>query len=490
MSVIIVGAGPTGLMLAGDLAEAGADVTLLEKRAEESNLTRAFALHARTLELFDMRGIADEIVDQGFEVSGVRVDLGGGETALDLDHPESRFKYVLTVAQARTETLLQRRAEDLGVRIRRGAEVVGLEQDGDGVTLSVRTRDGAHTERASYVVGADGAHSVVRRLLGVGFSGRSYDTHIILADVRPDQELPPAINPYMGADGVALLPPYGDGWFRAIVWDRSRQDVPLDHPVSLDELNDSLRRITGGRISVAEMSWSTRFLSERRQADRYRVGRVLLAGDAAHVHSPMGAMGMNTGIQDAANLAWKLAAQERGRAPTWLLDTYEGERHPVGRQALRVTDFVQRMAVAPAPVRAIRPHVVPRLLRVRRFTAAMRRLISGLGVRYDRPREVEDSPSVGRRVDDLPLVRAGEPTRLYELVDPTRFTLLDTTAQGSAAEAAQPWEDRVLSVRVRGDLPEGADVLLVRPDGYVAWSGERPAPGQVRQVLAEWTGAP
>ncbi|WP_017588975.1 FAD-dependent monooxygenase [Nocardiopsis ganjiahuensis] len=490
MSVIVVGAGPTGLMLAGDLAEAGIEVKILEKRAEESNLTRAFALHARTLELFDMRGIADEIVEQGFQVPEVRPVLGTRELVLDLRHPESRFPYVLTVQQARTEALLQRRAERLGVPILRGAEVTGLDQDEGGVTLTVRTAEGEHTERASYAVGADGAHSAVRARLGVGFSGHSYDTHIILADVRLEQDLPRAVNPFMGADGVALLPPYGDGWFRATVWDRTRQDVPIDRPVGLEELNDSLGRITDGQLTVAETRWSTRFLSERRQADRYRVGRVLLAGDAAHVHSPMGAMGMNTGIQDAANLAWKLVALEQGWAPSWLLDTYESERHPVGRSTLRLTDAILRIAVAPAPIRAIRPFVAPRMLRIRKVSEGVRRLLSGIGVHYDRPEPVEDTVSVGQRVDDLSLVSAGAPTRLYELVDPARFTLIDTTADGRAAKAAEPWADRIQALHVRGELPEGADVLLMRPDGYVAWSGERPSAAQTRTALSEWTGTP
>lgn len=490
MGVIVVGAGPTGLMLAGDLAEAGVEVTVLEKRAEESNLTRAFALHARTLELFDMRGIADEIVGQGFRVPEVRATMGGREAVLDMRHPESRFPYVLTVQQARTEALLQRRAERLGVRIQRGAEVTGLDQDEAGVTLTVRTGEGERTAHAAHAVGTDGAHSTVRARSGAGFSGRSYDTHIILADVRLDQDLPRAVNPFMGSDGVALLPPYGDGWFRATVWDRTRQAVPLDRPVTPDELNDSLGRITGGQLSVAETRWSTRFLSERRQADRYRVGRVLLAGDAAHVHSPLGAMGMNTGIQDAANLAWKLVAVEQGWAPPWLLDTYEDERHPVGRATLRLTDLILRLAVAPAPIRAIRPHVVPRLLRNRQVSAGVRRLISGLGVRYGRPAQVTDTVAVGRRVADLPLVSEGEHTRLYELADPTRFTLLDTTPQGEPAGTAEPWADRVRALRVRGELPGGADVLLVRPDGYAAWSGERPRADQVRTALTEWTGAP
>jgi len=317
--VLIVGAGPTGLMLAGDLAAAGVDVRILERRAEESNLTRAFAVHARTLELLDMRGIADELVAQGIQLPEVRTHLGTGEIVLDLRHPDSRFPYTLIVRQARTEALLEKRVRGLGVEIRSGAEVTDLRQDADGVTVTV---NGDRTERASYVVGCDGAHSAVRRLLGVRFSGRSYDTRIMLADARFDRDLPLAVNPFVGRDGVVLLPPYGDGWYRATIWDRTRQDIPLDQPVDIDEVRDSIRRIAGDDLGLAELSWSTRFLSERRQAEQYRVGRVFLAGDAAHVHSPLGAMGMSTGIQDAANLSWKLVATVRGWAPSWLLDSY------------------------------------------------------------------------------------------------------------------------------------------------------------------------
>lgn len=490
MSVIIVGAGPTGLMLAGDLAAAGVDVQVLEKRAEESNLTRAFALHARTLELFDMRGIADDIVEQGFQVSEVRPTMGSRTAVLDLRHPESRFSYSLIVQQARTEMLLRRRAERLSVPILRGTEVIGLNQDAEGVDLVVRTSQGQRTVRATRVVGADGAHSAIRSLLGIGFSGRDYNTRILLADIRPEGDLPRAINPFIGDDGVALLPPYGDGWYRATVWDRARQDGPADAPVTLAELNDALGRITGGEVQAAEMGWSTRFLSQRRQADHYRRGRVLLAGDAAHVHSPLGAMGMNTGIQDAVNLAWKLAAVEHGWAPPWLLDTYESERHRAGRATLRVTDLIQRVVLAPAAVRALRPHLVPRLLAVPQIARRMRRLIAGLSTTYRRPEEVQKTPAVGHRVGDLLLRHDGIAKRLFTLVDPLRFTLLDATENGAAAAVAQPWAQRVLALRVHGDLPQGADVALVRPDGYLAWTGTQPQAVQIRSALLQWLGEP
>jgi 2-polyprenyl-6-methoxyphenol hydroxylase-like FAD-dependent oxidoreductase len=487
--VLVAGAGPTGLMLAGDLAAAGVDVKILERRVEESNLTRAFAVHARTLELLDMRGIADELVSQGFPLPEVRVHLGNGEVVFGLRHPDSRFPYTLVVRQARTEALLEKRARDLGVEIRYGAEVTGLRQDPEGVTVTV---DGGHPERARYLVGCDGAHSTVRRLLGVRFSGRSYDTRIMLADARFERDLPLAVNPFVGRDGIILLPPYGDGWYRATVWDRSRQEVPLDQPVDIEELRDSVRRIAGDDLGLAEMSWSTRFLSERRQAERYRVGRVFLAGDAAHVHSPLGAMGMSTGIQDAANLSWKLAAAVSGWAPAWLLDSYHTERHPAGRTALRFTDALMRLAVAPAPVRLLRSALAPTIMNWHPVSEMMRRTMSGLGIAYQVPAGTVDSPLAGTRVPDLPLAVDGHKTRLYELMRGGRFLLVDTASlvdtAGTAAAAATPWLDRVTPIRAAGTLVGSATAVLVRPDGYLAWSGDHPDPAEVRAALTQWCG--
>ncbi|MGH4018945.1 MAG: FAD-dependent monooxygenase [Pseudonocardiaceae bacterium] len=481
-AVVVVGAGPTGLMLAGELAMAGVRCRVLERRAVESNLTRAFGVHARTLEMLDMRGHADELVPQGLQVPEVRPQLGKLQLRLDLRHPESRFPYVLIVPQARTEALLEARVRELGVEIVRGAEVVGLDQDGNGVELTVAGPDGRWSERADYVVGCDGAHSAVRRLLDVGFVGSTYDTHILLADVRLASDRL-AINAYPGRDGIVLLVPFGDGWHRAVIWDRAREDVPLAEPLGLDEVRESTRRIAGTDLGITEMRWSTRFLSERRQAQRYRVGRVFLAGDAAHVHSPLGALGMNTGIQDAMNLGWKLAAAVAGWAPAGLLDSYQAERHPVGRAALRVTDTVQRVVVAPPLVRAVRPVVARILLGLPPVRRTLRRRISGLGIGYPRPWGAHRW--TGRRMPDVELGGS----RLYEQLRHGRFSLLDRTGDGTlAAAAAEGWPERVVPVRSNVDVPGWPRVVLIRPDGYVAWASEHGELAAGREALTRWCG--
>jgi 2-polyprenyl-6-methoxyphenol hydroxylase-like FAD-dependent oxidoreductase len=479
-SVIVVGAGPTGLMLAGELALAGVPCRILERREKESNLTRAFGVHARTLEVLDMRGMADELLPQGLRVPEVRPHLGKVQLRLDLNHPESRFPYVLIVSQARTEKLLETRARTLGVDIVRGAEVVGLRQDDSGVEVIVNGPESTRTERADYMVGCDGAHSAVRRLLGIGFAGASYDTHIMLADVRLSEQLPTAVNAYVNRDGVVLLPAFGGGWYRAVIWDRRRDHIPLEEPLDIEEIKNSLRRMAGTDLGVKEMRWSTRFFSERRQAERYRVGRVFLAGDAAHVHSPLGALGMNTGIQDAMNLGWKLGAEVHGWAPPWLLDSYQSERHPVGRQALRVTDLLQRITLAPAAVRVVQPVLARLLLGFKPTQRALRRRISGLSIAYPPPRGKRVHPWTGQRVPDASL---GE-SRLYEQMHSGRFVLLDRTDDGEVARAAEGFSDRVDVVQVpAAAMPDWPAALLVRPDGYAAWANDGSAPDELRKVL-------
>src|SRR5918998_288274 len=303
--VLVVGAGPTGLMLAGDLARAGLGCTVLERRTEESNLTRAFAVHARTLELLDARGLADDLVATGARVGGLRVF---GQLEVDLSRLSSRLPYVLVTPQYNTERVLEEHASALGARIVRGAEVVSLRQDDDGVELDVRYKDGTlGTQGATYAVGTDGVHSKVRQALGLPFPGHSAVQSVMLADVQLGEAPEEVLTVNATGDGFSFLAPFGDGWFRVIAWDRRRQ-LPDDAPVELDEIRDITQRVLGTDYGMHNPRWMSRFHSDERQITKYRVGRVFLAGDAAHVHSPAGGQGMNAGLQDAANLGWKLAA--------------------------------------------------------------------------------------------------------------------------------------------------------------------------------------
>ena len=465
--MVVVGAGPTGLMLACELALGGARAVLLEERTDMPNITRAFAVHARTLELLDARGLADELVTRGVPVYDVAPP--GGAT-LNFRELPSRFPMVLIVPQSGTEKVLESRAGELGVRIVRGAEVVGLTQDDDGVTVEVA---GGDPVRAKYVVGCDGAHSTIRRLLGIDFVGRQYETHILLADVHltraPDGTLAGVTN----EKGAVLVIPFGDGWFRAIAWDRLREQAPLKEPVTLDEMRDAFERIAGHDFGMTEMRWSSRFLSERKQAGHYRAGRAFLAGDAAHVHSPLGGQGMNTGLGDAINLGWKLAAAVGGSAPSWLLDSYEKERHPVGAGVLRMTDAFNAIVLSKFAVgRALRRFAFGAVLRIPRGRRMVGERLSGIGVAY--PRDRHDDWLVGRRAPDIEC----EGKRLYERLREGKFVLV----------TAMPVQlDRPDLVTTVDNHPELPDAMLVRPDGYVAWASERmPTAVEISAAIDRW----
>lgn len=450
--VIVVGAGPTGLMLACELAMRGIGVRLLEERRGIPNITRAFGVHARTLEILDARGLADDLVQRGLPVTEVAPAPG---VVMSLGEIPSRYPMILMAPQSLTERVLTARAGQLGVDIVYGAEVVGLHQDSEGV--SVRLADGT-VEHGAYIVGCDGAHSTVRDLLGIGFAGREYQTHILLADVQLADPPAGGLSAHAGPEGVVLLIPFGDGWFRAIAWDRTREHVPLTEPVSLEEIRNSFLRIGKTAFGMSAMRWSSRFLSERRQAERYRAGRGFLAGDAAHVHSPLGAQGMNTGIQDAMNLGWKLAAAVTGTAPDWLLDSYQAERHRVGADVLKLTDAFNQLVLGRSlPRRVLRRVAITVLLRVPVTRRTMQARLSGIGISYPHPRGAH--PMTGRRMPDV----GCSTTRLYEVMRRGQFVLLtrDAVDLGRA--------DITVAVHTDAALPPA---VLVRPDGYVAWAGE------------------
>ncbi|MGW4212245.1 FAD-dependent monooxygenase [Lentzea sp. NPDC004789] len=444
-TVAIVGAGPTGLLLAGDLAHAGVDVTVLERRGAESNLTRAFGVHARTLEHLDARGLADELIATGAPVRRLRLFE---RVQIDLALLPSRFPFLLITPQYHVERLLEERAKAAGARIVRGAEVTALSQDADGVDLTV---DGA-VLRADHVVGADGVHSVVREALGLPFPGKSVLTSIMLADVRLSQAPEDVLAVNAVGDAFAFVAPFGDGWHRIFAWDR-RHQVPDTAPVTLDEIRAVTRRALGTDFGLKEARWTSRFHSDERQVPHYRSGRVFLAGDAAHVHSPAGGQGMNTGLQDAANLGWKLAAVARGQAPDRLLDTYETERHPVGALVLRSSGAIIRAAMIRSRAgRFARDVLGAAALRLPPVARKAAGTISGIGIDYP------GAP----RAQDVPL----QDSRLYEALRDGKFVLV---APDEAKPAIDGAHDRVT---LAAPADAATPWTLVRPDAHVAWRGD------------------
>ncbi|MEU8713784.1 FAD-dependent monooxygenase [Streptomyces sp. NPDC048663] len=468
--VIVVGSGPTGLLLAGDLAAAGVPVTLLEKRPHRiSNLSRAFVLHARALEQLDARGLADDLEALGNPLT--RLNLFDGLT-LDLGALPSRFRHVLVIPQYEVEKVLEHRAAAAGVDFRYESEVTGLSQDADGVTVHVA---GGEDLRAQYVVGTDGMRSAVREAVGLPFPGRSAIRSVVLADVLLDEKPASLITAGAVGDAFAFLAPFGDGYHRVICWHRGR-DVPDHEPVGLDEVREITRSALGRDFGMHDARWMSRFHSDERQAPRYRVGRVFLAGDAAHVHTPAGGQGMNTGLQDAANLSWKLAAVLHGHAAPGLLDTYQSERHPVGRSVLRSSGAIVRLAMAKGwqlPVRTVLMAVLARLAPLR---ARVTGQVTGVGYRYPAPRGAH--PLAGTRVPDLALAGGG---RLYEALRGGRFVLVTPGAH-------DPGEGRADRLAVARWASGRGTTLLVRPDGYAAWAAEDAGAADIGTALAAHVG--
>jgi 2-polyprenyl-6-methoxyphenol hydroxylase-like FAD-dependent oxidoreductase len=465
--VVVAGAGPTGLLLAGDLAAKGIGVTLVERRAEESNLTRAFAVHARTLEQLDARGLADPVVAGGNTVDRLRLF---GRTSVDLRSLPSRFPFVLVTPQYHVERVLEDRASQVGARILRGVRVRDVDQDADGVTVGCEDADGVRSQlRASYVVGTDGHRSAVRDALGLDFPGTSVVRSVMLADVRMSDPPPGLLTFNANRQGFFFVVPFGDGWFRVIARDPARE-LPDDAPVTMGDVVGVAERVVGTDFGMHDPRWMSRFHSDERQVRRYRVGRVFLAGDAAHVHSPAGGMGMNTGLQDAANLSWKLAAVVAGRADDRLLDSYHDERHPVGKMVLRTSGGLIRAALLRrGPARAARDTAAAVAFRFPPVAHRLGRRISGLDIAY-RPPSGSHRP-VGTRAAD---VLGSDGRRLYEVLRSGGCVLV--APKGFPA----PIVDGQLHVlAVRAGAPR-----LVRPDGYVGWAGDDP--DGLRAALRTW----
>jgi 3-(3-hydroxy-phenyl)propionate hydroxylase len=488
--VVIAGGGPTGMMLAAELALAGVDVVIVERRADQALVgSRAGGLSARTLEIFDQRGIVDRFLAEGqkAQVTGFAV------TRLDISDFPTRHNYGLGLWQNHIERIMAAWIAELKVPVRYGTDIVGFSQDERGVDIQISE---GRTLRAQYFIGCDGGRSFVRKSAGIDFPGSDPTSSNIIAYVEMTEKPPMGVHRTehgthaFGRDEYEIVNGeiiYKDiGPIRVMVPDAE----PASGEPTLEEFREALVRVRGTDYGAHSPSFLSRFSDMSRQAAKYRDRRVFLAGDAAHIHSPIGGQGLNTGVQDAVNLGWKLAQVIKGTSPDSLLDTYHAERHPVGARVLKTTMAQVLLHRTDDRSVAIRD-IVGEFLTMDEPRKRIAAEQSQLGVRYDFG---EGHPLLGRRMPDLDLVTDDESIRLYTLLHEARPVLINFGQPGAVEIGA--WADRVQLVDAQYEGPwelpaigavSAPSAVLVRPDGHVAWVGERTQTG-LTEALTKWFG--
>ncbi len=477
-AVVIAGGGPTGMMLAAELALAHLDVVIVERRtSQDFEGTRARGLHSRTIEVLDQRGVADRFLSQG---QAMQV-AGFATVPLDISDFPTRHNYGLALSQKHFERILASWVAELAVPIHRGCEVTGFTQDDSGT--SVELSDG-RCLRAQYLVGCDGGRSAIRKKAGIDFPGFDPSISYLIAEVAMTEE--PAWGMRRDAKGTYGIGKLEDGKRVGVVLREERVeqgDAPTER-----ELRELLIALYGTDFGVHDITWLSRFTDATRHAASYRERRVLLAGDAAHVHSPMGGQGLNLGVQDAVNLGWKLAQVACGTSPETLLDTYQAERHPVAARALRMTMAQTALSRGDERTKAV-VETMSELLQMSEPRKRIAGIMSGLDIHYDLG---EGHPLLGRRMPDLDVLTESGPRRVFTMLHDARPILLNLAEPIDIA----PWADRVKRVDARYDgaweLPvigavAAPTAVLIRPDGYVAWVGAGTDEG-LRDALSVWFG--
>jgi len=518
LDVLVVGAGPTGMTAAIELARRNVSVRIVERRTTPSTSSKALVMHARTLELMDILGVADEMVHRGYTSPGI-------EFSANLEKPlranahklDTQFSYILILPQAETEEILERYLNKLGIKIERGCTLTGFSETENAVRCTIERAEGGTFEiNASYIVGADGVHSMVRKTLDLPFEGYRYGWTAFLGDVRlHGHHAEGGTEQHFSNRGLGFIVPFKDGSHRIVTIDHDYQGDLETRELKLEELQNSISSILEKPVELTDPKWLTRWGSSLRIVPQYRVGRAFIGGDAAHTHSPAGGQGMNTGIQDAFNLGWKLAFVIKGEAPEALLNTYNSERYPLGKRALRVSNLLIRsLRLRQNLLRKLRQALLSIVIPLPPVQRKITITLSGLGVRY----KTGDGKLAGVRMPDMELMNAEhEKVRLYKLLSFPGYTLLLFIGPDQAQSAREQIEqilcnaDDMLKSHVilnsglpklhnfkastlvdyRGDFEnkigsKTGRIILVRPDAYVAFDLAALDPDAFKKQLRKW----